>query len=375
VTDLDREVGAAIRSGPGAAGLQFAGRVRRGGFELQAELTVGEGEVLGVIGPNGAGKSTLLRALAGLTRLHAGRIQLGRTILDDAEREIFLPPERRPVGLVFQNYRLFPHLSVRDNVAFSARARGLGRRTARERAERWLDRLELSSLAERRPAQLSGGQAQRVALARALAAEPGLLLLDEPLSALDAETKLSVRAELSSHLGEFGGPTLVVTHDPLEAMVLTDRLLVLQAGRIVQSGTPAEVASRPVTGYVAQLVGLNLYAGRLGSDDRVLLDGGGQIACAASGLASGQAVLVAVAPGAITVHGHQPRDTSARNVWPATVRGLELLTDRVRLQLDGQPGALVDITPAALAELRLQPGTPVWLSAKATEVAAYAAPY
>ena len=293
-------------------------------------------------------------------------------MLDDAG--IFRPAEDRPVGLVFQNYRLFPHLSVRDNVAFAGRVRGASRRAARTAAEPWLDRLGLAELAGRKPAQLSGGQAQRVALARALAAEPGLLLLDEPLAALDARTRPQVRTELAGHLAGFAGPALLVTHDPLEAMMLADRLLVLEDGRVVQHGAPAEVARRPANQYVARLVGLNLYAGSVEQVGTIRLDGGGALVAAAEdsdAALPGRRMLVVVSPTAILLHADRPERVSARNVWPATVTGLELLTDRVRVRLDGQPPALVDITPAALAELRLGVGSAVWLSAKATEVACY----
>jgi molybdate transport system ATP-binding protein len=373
-------VSGALAGGPAVAaageGLHFAGAVRRGGFELRAEFTVADGEVLGVLGPNGAGKTTLLRTLAGLAALTDGSIRLAGAVLDDATTGRFLSAEQRPVGLVFQNYRLFPHLTVRDNVAFAGRARGQPRRAARTAAEPWLTRLGLTELAGRKPAQLSGGQAQRVALARALAAEPSLLLLDEPLAALDARTRLQVRTELAGHLAGFPGPALVVTHDPLEAMVLTHRLLVIEDGRVVQHGTPAEVARRPATQYVARLVGLNLYPGRAaagGPSCPVTLDGGGSLVALAAGqtVTAGQRVLVVVSPNAIALHAERPGQLSARNVWPGTVAGLELLTDRVRVRVDGEPPALVDITPAALAELRLGEGSPVWLSAKATELACY----
>ncbi|MCL2464623.1 MAG: ABC transporter ATP-binding protein [Micrococcales bacterium] len=238
--------------------------VQRGDFRLDVSLAVEPGEVLGVIGPNGAGKTTLLRALAGLTPVADGQIILDGRILDSygPNRDAaFVPPERRPISFVFQNYRLFPHLTVQENVAFGPRCHGVGRRPARQIAGQWLDRFDLADLASRKPDQLSGGQAQRVALARALAAAPSLLLLDEPLAALDAQTRLKTRTELRGHLTEFDGTTLLVTHDPLEAMVMADRLIVIEDGRVVQQGTPAAVAGHPATQYVARLVGLNLAEG------------------------------------------------------------------------------------------------------------------
>jgi molybdate transport system ATP-binding protein len=349
--------------------------VRRGEFQLRVAAAVNAGEVLGVLGPNGSGKTTLLRAIAGLVAITEGSIRLGDTVLDDAATDTFVPAEHRPVGLVFQNYRLFPHLSVRDNVAFAAQARGAGRTDARRHADRYLRQLDLTSFAARKPAQLSGGQAQRVALARAMAADPAMLLLDEPLSALDARTRLEVRTELRRHLEEFPGPVLMVTHDPLEAMVMTDRLLVIEDGRVVQHGTPAQVARRPATQYVARLVGLNLYPGTLTSaDGTVRLSAGGCLTAALDDPrpALQTDVLVALRPSAISVHTERPAHASPRNVWPGTITGLELLADRVRAQIDGQPSALVDVTPAAVADLGLVPGLAVWLSAKATEVDIYA---
>jgi molybdate transport system ATP-binding protein len=351
-----------------------AGEIERGGLRVALEFAVAPGEVLGVLGPNGAGKTTLLRTLAGLGALRRGRIELAGEVLDDPGRQLFVPAEHRPVGLVFQNYRLFPHLGVRDNVAFPARARGAGRHAARRHADGWLERLGLAGLAGRKPAQLSGGQAQRVALARTLAAEPGLLLLDEPLAALDARTRLEVRAELRRHLGAFGGPSLVVTHDPLEAMVLADRLLVIEDGRVVQQGAPAEVARRPASHYVARLVGLNLYPGVPGPDGAVALEGGGVLHAAGGAGNAGARVLLAVRPSAISLHTERPRHASPRNVWPGTVTGVELLTDRVRVQVGGSPPALVDVTPDAVAELDLAAGSAVWLSAKATEIECYPDP-
>jgi molybdate transport system ATP-binding protein len=349
-------------------GLVLDGAVRRGDFELRLRVHVRPGEVLGVLGPNGAGKSTLLRAVAGLESLDEGSIEVGGRPWQSGST--WLPPDERRAGVVFQDYRLFPHLSVRDNVAFPLRATGTGRAAARARADEWLERLGLDRLASRRPDQLSGGQAQRVALARALAREPEVLLLDEPMAALDAGARIDVRAFLREHLADFAGPVVLVTHDPLEAMVLADRLLVVEEGRAVQEGAPADVARRPASPYVARLVGLNLWAGSLHEDGGVALDGGGTIA--ATTQAPPGRVLVSLRPSAITLHTEHPTHLSTRNVWRGEVRDVQLLADRVRLEVAGSPSALVDVTPAAVAELALDAGREVWLSAKATEVEAYA---
>jgi molybdate transport system ATP-binding protein len=356
------------------AGLVLDGRVDRGAFSLDVRAEVAPGEVLGVLGPNGAGKSTLLRTLAGLVPLTAGSIRLGDLVVDEAADDVWVPPERRPVGIVFQDYRLFPHLDVRDNVAFAARSRGVGRAESRRVAQHWVDRLDLAALASRRPAELSGGQAQRVALARALAADPQLLLLDEPLAALDARTRLDVRSTLRQHLADFAGPVLVVTHDPLEATVLADRLLVIEGGRVVQEGSPATVARHPATDYVARLVGLNLYAGRLDSHTgEVRVDGGGRLVATLTpdGPPADGRVLVALSPTAVSLHTTRLDHTSLRNVWRGRVAGMELLGDRVRVEVDGEPPAIVDVTPAAVADLSLERGSAVWLAAKATETVAY----
>jgi molybdate transport system ATP-binding protein len=363
-------------------GLVMSGTVERGSFQLAADLTAAPGEVLGVLGPNGAGKTTLLRALSGLDALTSGSIRLDGLTLDDAATDTFVPAESRPVALVFQNYRLFPHLNVRDNVAYAPHVQGAARRQARAAADTWLERLDLSALATRRPHEISGGQAQQVALARALAADPRLLLLDEPLSALDARTRLEVRAQLRNHLKQFTGPVLIITHDPLEAMIMADRLLVIEDGRVVQQGSPAQVARQPATQYVARLVGLNLYTGTLEvATSRVHLDDGGifTVTLGDGGLAAqdgppADRVLVGLRPSAITIHTVRPAHASPRNVWKGTIGALELLADRVRVQVDAAPPALVDISAAAVADLALRPGTAVWLSAKATETEAYPDP-
>ena len=284
--------------------------VRRDRFDLDLDLQVAPGSVVALLGPNGAGKSTALRALAGLLRMPAGHVRLGDRVLDADGRTT--PTDRRRVGMVFQDYLLFPHLSAADNVAFGLRSRGTPRRAAHRAAVDWLDRVGLAGLERVKPQALSGGQSQRVALARALATGPDLLLLDEPLSALDASTKLEVRTGLRRHLRDYPGCTVLVTHDALDAMVLADHLVVIEDGRVVQSGTPAEVARSPRTDYVARLVGLNLYEGFAGaSPTTVKLDGGGllQVAHPVKG-----AVFVAFSPSAVSLHSRRP-EGSARNVW------------------------------------------------------------
>ncbi len=337
--------------------------VQRRPFVLDVELAVAPGEVVALLGPNGAGKSTALQALAGLVPLTAGTLHLAGRVLDDPAADVLVPTADRRVGMVFQDHLLFPHLSALENVAFGLRAKGVGRRPARAQAAVWLDRMGLAALAGSRPRALSGGQAQRVALARALAPEPGLLLLDEPLSALDAGTRMQVRTDLRRHLADFEGCTLLVTHDPLDAMVLADRLVVVEQGRVVQSGRPAEVARAPRTEYVARLVGLNLYAGTA-RGRLVELAGGGAFETADS--ADGE-VFVTVRPSAVALHRHRP-EGSARNTWQGSVAGLEQHGDTVRVEVDGAPGVLADVTTAAVAELDLVPGAPVWVSVKATEL-------
>lgn len=325
--------------------------VQRDAFDLDVTLDLAAGEVVAVLGPNGAGKSTLLAALAGLVPTAAGQRPAGR------------------VGVVFQDHRLFPHLSARENVAFGPRCAGLGRRRARALADNWLARLGVAEQADARPGRLSGGQAQRVALARALCCEPDLLLLDEPLSALDVQTRGEVRAVLRSELAAFPGAALLVTHDPLDALSLADRLVVLDGGRVVQQGAPAEVARRPGSPFVARLVGLNLLRGQAGGGV-VTLAGGGVLHPAEPDLRG--PVLAVVRPSAVLLQREHPVATSARNTWPGRITALEPAGDRVRVSVAGPPDLLVDVTAQAVAELRLGVGDEVWSSAKATDVQVYA---
>jgi len=342
-------------------------RITRGTFRLELPLTIEPGEVVALLGPNGAGKTTALRALAGLLPVNDGHIRLDDDVWD-APPGVFVAAEHRGVGVVFQDYLLFNHMSAVENVAFGLRARGLDRAGARSRARTWLDRVGLDEHAAKRPRALSGGQAQRVALARALVTEPALLLLDEPLAAMDASNRLHVRSSLGRHLDEYPGHTLLVTHDPIDAMVLADRIVIVEDGRIVQEGPPVEVARQPRTEYVAHLVGLNLYRGTA-SGTRVELDEGGRFTIAEPAVG---AVYVAFSPTAVSLH-PEPPVGSPRNSWQVTVADLEQHAHSVRVRLDGSPPVLADVTPAVIAELHLSPGTSLWATVKATEATTYPA--
>jgi molybdate transport system ATP-binding protein len=341
-------------------------RLSLGALDLDMELSIAEGEVVALLGPNGAGKTTLLRAIAGLLTFTAGYVRLDGQVLEDMATGAYVPTERRPIGFVFQDYLLFPHLTILDNVAFGLRSRGIGRRVAREKAIDWLDRLGLQSYASSKPAELSGGQRQRVALARALAPDPRLLLLDEPLAALDVTTRAEVRRDLKHHLASFPGLRLVVTHDPLEAAALADRLVVIERGRLVQTGTPAEVTERPRSQYVADLVGVNLLKGQ--ADHGFVRMPGGPVV-AAIGAESGD-VFAVIHPRAVALYRTRP-EGSPRNVWPGRASGIEFIGDRVRVRIDGEVGVVAEVTPAALKELNLGEGGEVWLSFKATDVGVY----
>ncbi|MEA2588489.1 MAG: molybdate transport system ATP-binding protein [Actinomycetota bacterium] len=343
-------------------------KLRLGALDLDAEIAVADGEVVAIVGPNGSGKTSVMRALAGLVPLSGGRIVLDGEVLEDSAQELRVPPERRPVGFVFQDYLLFPHLSALENVAFGLRCRGMPRSQARDRAREWLNRMGLASHVAARPRALSGGQAQRVALARALATAPRLLLLDEPTAALDAGAKVELRREIRRHLATFQGTRLLVTHDPLEAATLADRLVVLEAGRVVQSGTPVEVSERPRSQYVAELVGINLLRGRA-DGYRVVLASGGSLVVATQ--ARGE-VFAVVHPRAVALHARRP-EGSARNVWHEKVMSLDLEGSRVRVRMDGEVPLVGEVTPAAVADLGLAEGEPVWASVKATEVNVYPA--
>ena len=353
------------------SGLLASVRSTRGALELDVQLEIERGETLAVVGPNGAGKTTLLRVLAGLDRPDSGRVELDGTVLDDRSAGVHVAADRRPVGMVFQDNALFPHLSAVSNVEFGMRVgRGGGRRRERlDEASEWLRKVGLEGLDSRRPHELSGGEAQRVALARALAREPALLLLDEPLSALDATTRPALRRELVRQLEAFEGVTLLVTHDPIDAASIATKLLVLEHGRVVQEGSPSDVGEHPRSAYAADLVGVNLFIGTAGTE-RVLLDGG-EVLAVAGELPEGD-VFAVVHPRAIALHRSRP-EGSPRNVWPGRVGRIESDRGRVRVRIEGALTLVAEVTPAAASELGLALGEDVIATVKASEIVVFPA--
>jgi molybdate transport system ATP-binding protein len=336
---------------------------RREGFTLDVSLSIPPGRTVALLGPNGAGKSTVVAAIAGLLPLDEGHIALDGRTLDDPAGDVLMPAEDRSIGVVFQDYVLFPHLTVVENVEFGLRSRKTPRSEAREQATAWLQRIGLDDLAGRKPSDLSGGQAQRVALARALITEPELLLLDEPLAALDATTRVDLRRTLADHLDRFAGPRMVITHDPTEAFLLADEIHVIEDGVITQVGTPDDIRLRPRTSYIADLAGSNLVLGT--AADGTVTAGSHQLQIADTHISG--PVLAAIHPRAIIIDRHQP-DGSPRNTWQATVTRVEHYGDRVRLQTGDSLPLTAEITPDALTDLQIVEGSVVWISIKATEI-------
>jgi len=356
-------------------------RRRLGSLALDVRLEAPPGETLVLVGENGAGKSTILNLLAGLLDPDEGRIELDGAVYYDAAAGVCVPAYERAIGYVFQDYALFPHLSVAENVAFGLRAAGTARAAARDRAGAALARVGLTALAGRTPGELSGGQRQRVALARALVLEPRLLLLDEPLSALDPQTRREVRAELRHALRGLACATVLVTHDPFEALVFGREIAVVEQGRLAQVGSRDDLLRQPRSRYVAELLGLNLFTGRVAARAP---DGLAEIATADGGRlhvvldergADGQEVLVAVDPREITLHPAPPSGT-AQNVFAGTVAQLvpePPFGERVRAVLDTTPPLVAEVTAHAVQQLGLREGTPVHASFKAVAARAYAA--
>jgi molybdate transport system ATP-binding protein len=342
--------------------------VRRPAFDINVEIKGEAGDVVALLGPNGAGKTTCLRAVAGLQPIDDGHVRIGEVVVEDPSRHVRVPAAQRDVGLVFQDHLLFPHLSARDNVAFGLRSRGIRKQQARTTATGWLQRVGMADLAERKPRRLSGGQAQRVAIARALATSPSLLLLDEPLAALDAGAKMALRSELRRHLEAFPGVALLVTHDALDALMLADTLVVLDEGTVVQRGTPGQVSAHPRSDHVARLVGLNLVRGTA-NGTVVTTRSGVNVVSATDG--SGD-VFASFRPSAVALDTHRPTG-SQRNAWQTRITELAPYGDVVRLHLEGELDLIADVTPEAITSLALDIGDRVWAVVKATEISVYPA--
>jgi len=368
-------------------------------FHLSLAFSALQGQTTVLLGESGAGKSTVLRLIAGLLTPQKGHIALGDTVYFDSEQSIVVPPQERPFGYVFQDYALFPHLSVFENVAFGLRAQHLSRTLIRQRVGEALEMVHLPGLEQRRPAQLSGGQQQRVAIARALALQPQLLLLDEPLSALDVQTRREVRQELRRILAEVDVTTVMVTHTYLEALLFGQHILVLEHGHVLQQGVQRDLLEQPRSSYVAELIGVNFFHGRIVRFESptvcvMQIHNGIQPVEILATLYEhdgnttqptiGEAAYVVVAPRSITLYPTQP-DSSARNTFRGEViqivrvgsittssqQGNEGIL-RVSLLIDASmPPLTAEITEASSARLNLHEGSIVYATFKATEARAY----
>lgn len=340
---------------------------------LDVELAVPPGEVLAVLGPNGAGKSTLLDVVAGLLGPDDGRVVLDGRVLTDTATGVALPPHRRSVGLLAQEPLLFPHLTVRENVAFAPRSAGRGRRASFAAAARWLDEVDVAVFADRRPRQLSGGQAQRVAVARALAAAPDLLLLDEPMAALDVGAAPAVRSLLRRVLRAGERTAILVTHDVLDALALADRAVVIDGGRVVEDGPVDRVLTRPRSAFAARIAGINLLAGKVAADNLDTVAGPVH-GVAEDGCVPGDPAVAVFAPTAVAIH-REPPEGSPRNTFRVRIAEIggrgQAVCVRAEDHADGSPGLIADVTAGAVADLDLAPGDEVWFAVKATEVAVY----
>jgi molybdate transport system ATP-binding protein len=357
--------------------------------QLEVEFSVSAGEVLAVLGPNGAGKSTALHVIAGLLRPDEGMVRLGDRVLTDTAAGVNVATHDRRVGLLLQDPLLFPHMSVAANVAFGPHSRRGIFRSARagERAQekskalRWLREVDAEQFADRKPRQLSGGQAQRVAIARALAAQPDVLLLDEPLTGLDVAAAAAIRAVLRAVVMRSGCAVILITHDLLDVFTLADRVLVLESGKIAEIGPVAEVLTAPRSHFGARIAGVNLVNGTIGPDGSLHTRSGAHwygtpAQDLGKELAGGQDAIAVFPPTAVAVyreppHG-SPRNSVELTVAEVDVRGSAVLV-RGSEQPDGAPGLAAEITVDAAAELRLTPGERVWFVVKALEVALYPA--
>ena len=347
---------------------------------VDVEFSIAAGEVLAVLGPNGAGKSTALHVIAGLVRPDTGIVRLGDRVLTDTESGVFVPTHARRVGLLLQDALLFPHLDVAANVAFAPRSGHAKRprREARATAAHWLDQVDAAGFADRMPRQLSGGQAQRVALARALAADPDVLLLDEPLAGLDVSTATAMRKLLRHTLSRDGRSAVLITHDVLDVLTLADRVLVLESGRVVETGSAASVLAAPRSHFGARFAGVNLVSGTAGPHGVLTTEWGtAWHGTPAADLVEGQAAVAVFPPAAVAVYRDKPHG-SPRNTVEVVVAELDSRGSALRVradeQPDGAPGLAADITAESAAELRVTPGERVYFTVKAQEVAVHQVP-
>lgn len=343
-------------------------RRRIGSLKLDASFSIDKGETIAVVGPNGAGKTSLVRTIAGLAAVDEGRIAWDEFVWDESGSGVFVSPERRPIGYVFQDHALFGHLSVLDNVAFGLRASGIGRRDARTRARVVLEIVGGLKFEQRMPSELSGGESQTVAIARALATEPKLMLFDEPFAALDT----SARAEARRLFVAMANPSMsriLVTHDAVEALTLADRIIAIEDGSIVQIGTPSELLAMPRSHFVAEILGLNALSGQLNGDQ--LSIGSMSLTVGAHEALDGNVIAI-IRPRSVSLHQTRP-EGSPRNVWNSSVVAVDRTADRVRVQLGAPLNISVEVTPAGFDALHTEVGADLWASVKASEVAVHPA--
>ena len=337
---------------------------------VEFDIAVEDGEVLAVLGPNGVGKSTLLLLIAGLLRPDDGRVELGGAVVTDTATEVFVPAHARGVAMLSQQAMLFPHMTAAANVAYAPRCKGRSRTAAREIANRWLAAVGAEDLAERRPAQLSGGQAQRIAVARALAAEPQVLLLDEPMSALDVTAAPALRRLLRDILRENRSTAIIVTHDLLDALAIADTVIVIDDGRVVESGSVRKVLTSPRSDFAARIAGVNLIPGVVEGPGVIRTTWGAEVS-GVGDIETGAGAVALFRPAAVAVHLDLPH-ASPRNVIPVTIAEMEIHGTVVRVrgadQPDGSTGLAADITAASVADLDLAPGQAVYFAVKAQEV-------
>jgi molybdenum ABC transporter ATP-binding protein len=342
-------------------------------FDLEIGFEVERGETLVIIGPSGCGKTTTLNLIAGLVTPDEGRITLGSEVLWDGAAGTEIPTEKRNIGYVFQDFALFPHMTVAANVAYGLRARRLARGDTPRRVNEVLDLLGIKHLRDRRPGALSGGERQRVALARAIACEAEILLLDEPLGSLDAQTRNRVRGELRQLLRAIGRIAVMVTHDYLEALTFGDKICVLDRGRVLQIGNRQELLRHPRSRFVAELTGVNFFEGKVTVEpDNGLAEirvGDASLHVPSDGQDGGD-TLVVFFPSDVTVS-RRPPPTSAQNVIRGHVREIVHLGDRARLALNGALPICAEITGESLEELGLAEGDAVYASVKATAIKTY----